>query len=78
MLWDFPILFMALFDQLPGDLLALERLIVSPPLKFLELSTDQLLAGYYQGGRGASTGGTEKKRERKEPGGTSALSPSLK
>ena len=49
MLWNVPILFMALFDQLPDDLSALERLLASPPVRLLELGTDELLTGYFWG-----------------------------
>ena len=50
MLWDILILFMDLFDKLLEDLAVMERLLVLPPGKFLELGTDQLLKGYFRGG----------------------------
>ena len=44
MLWGVSIIFMALFGTTSEDLLTLER--------FLKLSTDQLLKGYFQGDTG--------------------------
>ena len=49
MLWDVPILFMALFDQLLDVFLTLESLLALPLVKFFELGTDQLLTGYFWG-----------------------------
>ena len=78
MWWDIPILSMALFDQLPEDLSTLERLLASPPAKFLELGIDQLLTGYLLGVGVPLTDGTEEKQEREEPRDTSISSPSRK
>ena len=50
MLWDVPILFSALFGRSEEDLSVLERLLDSPPAKFLELGTDMLLTGCFRGG----------------------------
>ena len=50
MLWDIPILFMALFGKSMEDMNVLEKLLDSPPAKFLELGTDLLLTGYFRGG----------------------------
>ena len=50
MLWDVSILFLALFGKSAEDLSVLERLLDSPPVKFLELGTDLLLTGYSGGG----------------------------
>ena len=55
MLWDVPILFMAFFGKSSKDLVVLENLLVSPPAKFPELGTDQLLTGYSRGGAGPSS-----------------------
>ena len=49
MLWDVPILFVALFDQSLDDSSALECLFALPLAKFFELGTDQLLTGFFQG-----------------------------
>ena len=49
MLRDVPILFRDLFDKLPDDLAVLMHLFALLPGKFLELGTDQLLTGYFQG-----------------------------
>ena len=48
MLWDIPILFMALFGKSSKDLVVLENLLDSPPAKFLELGTDHLLTDYFR------------------------------
>ena len=50
MLWDDPILFMALFFTTSTDVSTLERLLAFPPTKFVELCTDQLLTGFSLGG----------------------------
>ena len=50
MLWDIPILFMALFGKFMEDLNVLKKLLDSPPAQFLELGTDLLLTGYFRGG----------------------------
>ena len=47
MLWDVPISFMDLFDKWSEDLAIIERLLASPPGKFLELGMDHLLTGYF-------------------------------
>ena len=55
--WDIPILFMARFGDPQEDLTVLEQLLDSPPVKFLELGTDQLLMGHFRGdsrGRGSA------------------------
>ena len=53
MLWDIPILFLALFGKFMDDLAVLEELLDSPHAKFPELGTDLLLTGYFRGvGRG--------------------------
>ena len=49
MLWDVPILFVAFFGKTLEDLAVLEKLLASPPAKFLGLGTDQLLIGYFRG-----------------------------
>ena len=50
MLWDVPILSMALFGKSSEDMAILEKLLDSPLAKFLELGTDQLFTGYSRGG----------------------------
>ena len=50
MLWDVPILFSALFGKSVKDLSVLERLLDSPPAKFLGLGADVLLTGCFRGG----------------------------
>ena len=41
---------MAQFGDSQEDLAVLERLLGSPPSKFLELGTDQLLTDHFRGG----------------------------
>ena len=50
MLWDVPIWFMELVDKTLEDLSILEHIIDSPPVKFLERGTAQLLTSSFQGG----------------------------
>ena len=54
------------------------HLLASPPGKFLEVGTDQLLTGYFRGGGSASGGDTRDKRESEEQGDTSGLASSPK
>ena len=50
MLWDVPILLRDLPDKSLDNVFVMERLLASPPGKFLQLWTNQLLAGNFPGG----------------------------
>ena len=56
----------------------LERLLASPPEKFLELGAYHLLTGYFQGGRDDSVFVTKEKQSRNEPGRSDTSPPNLK
>ena len=49
MLWDVRILFRDLFNTSSSNVAVMKRLLVLPPVKFLELEIDQLLMGYFWG-----------------------------
>ena len=68
----------SLFDTTHADLLALERLLALPPEKFLELSTDQLLRGYFQGDGNDLALGTQEKRAQDEPNRSDTLTSDIK
>ena len=75
--WDVLVLFRDLFHALSANVAVMERLLASPPGKFLELGTKQLLTEYFQGGKSTSGGDTQDKQEREEQGDMDipALSP---
>ena len=58
MLWDVLILLRDIFNVLASNGDVMERLLASPPAKFLELGTDQLLADHLGGGGGKSASGS--------------------
>ena len=74
MLWDVPILFRDLFDKLPGDVAVMEHLLASPPGKFSELKTNQLLTGYFRG-VGVHQVETQGRNESVRNNGTRAFQP---
>ena len=77
MLWDILVLFVDLFGNSSKDLVVLEHPLDSPPEKFLELQTDQLLTGYFIGCVGPSSvlpeNGKQKRKELKVKGDSGEL-----